>query len=85
LIDVMVEEKRQEPKPTLKEIFRRNRLLFRAIMLFPVVGMIVAIGVLYMHPSRNLPIQVALMVFLLVQYVISVFLISRRMDAIISA
>jgi hypothetical protein len=81
----MVDEGREGQKPTLKEIFRRYRLLFLAIMIFPVFGMIVAIGVLYMYPTRNLPIQVALIVFLLVQYLITVFLIQRRMNAIISS
>jgi len=85
LIDILDEEEQQESKPTLKEIFRRNRLLFQAIMLFPVIGMIAAIAILYMHPSTNLPLQIALMVFLLIQYVITVFLISRRMNAIISS
>ena len=85
MIDILDEEEQQESKPTLKEIFRRNRLLFQAIMLFPVIGMIAAIAILYMHPSTNLPLQIALMVFLLIQYVITVFLISRRMNAIISS
>ncbi|GEM_PF-3561583 len=84
MISIMGEDGR-ESKPTLKEIFRRNRLLFQAVMIFPVVGIIVAMVILYMHPSRNLPLQMALMVFLLVQYVVSVFIISRKMDALISS
>ena len=80
----MAEEGAEKPGPTFKEIFRRYKLLFYAVMLVPVIGMIVVIGILYMYPSRNLPLQVALIFFLLVQYVVSIYVIGRRMEAILS-
>jgi len=81
----MAEEGIEEHRPTFKEVYRRYKLLFLAVMFVPVIGMVAVIGILYMHPSSNLPLQVALVFFLLVQYVISIYVIARRMEAIISS
>ena len=80
----MTDEETEEHRPTFKEVFRRYKPLFYAVMLVPVIGMIVVIGILYMYPSRNLPLQVALIFFLLVQFVVSIYVIARRMEAILS-
>lgn len=65
-----------------KEVIWRRRHLFLAVLLFPVIGMLMAIFLILEKAQTNL-IPLSLIIVLLVQYAMTVFLIMRRFNKFI--
>ena len=65
---------------SFKEMLRRNRKIFLGILLLPVVGMVVAISLIIIRAPRNLGLSLGLVSAMIVQYIVVVFLIMRRLN-----
>jgi hypothetical protein len=66
---------------TFKETMRKYRIYLIVLLMFPVTGMVVALGILAWRPPKNVVVVVAVIFFLMVQYVVTVFLIVKRIDS----
>lgn len=72
-------------RPSLKDILRGNRRTIMAILMIPVVGMVVAISLICVRSPENILLSVGLIIPVLIQYLILVYYISRRIDRLTSA
>jgi hypothetical protein len=71
-----------EKKPRLGDILKANRLFIIVLLSLPLVGMIIAAGlVLYTRPD-NMIIALAVIFFLMVQYGITVYILIKRLDSL---
>ncbi len=59
---------------------KKNRNLFLAILMMPVAGLMVAIPIIVWRAPRNMNIVLALIVVIMVQYILLVTWIIKRMD-----
>jgi hypothetical protein len=59
---------------------KKNRNLFLAILMMPVAGMMVAIPIIVWRAPSNMNIVLALIVVMMVQYILLVNWIIKRMD-----
>jgi uncharacterized membrane protein len=70
-------------KPNLAEIIKANRKLILAIVGMPIIGMVIALGlILYKRPD-NLLILVAVIFFLIVQYGVLIIYFNKRLEKLI--
>ena len=75
----MAEGKNPEKKVTLEETMRRIRPLFILMMLFPLIGMIAAMIILYMLQPKNLILLEAMIFFSMAFFVVTIYLVYKRM------
>ena len=75
----MAEGKNPEKKLTLEETMRRIRPLFIMMMLFPLIGMIAAMIILFMLQPKNLLLLEALILFSMAFFVVTTYLVYKRM------
>jgi hypothetical protein len=74
---------RNESKPTLIEIIRANRKYIIALLAVPILGMIIASGlILYKRPD-NMRIVLAVIFFLVIQYAILIVFFNNRLNKIV--
>ena len=66
---------------TFKETMRKYRTYFIALLMFPVAGMVAALGIIAWRPPKNFTLAIAVIFFLMVQYVVTVFFIVKRIDS----
>jgi hypothetical protein len=66
---------------TFKETMRKYRTYVIALLMFPVTGMVAALGIVTWRPPKNVVVVVAVIFFLMVQYVVTVLLIMKRIDS----
>jgi polyferredoxin len=66
---------------TFKETIRKYCTYLLALLIFPVTGMVAALGIVAWRPPKNVVVVVAVIFFLMVQYVVTVFLIVKRIDS----
>ncbi len=59
---------------------KKNRNLFLAILMMPVAGMMVAIPIIVWKAPRNMNIVLTLIVVMMVQYLLLVNWIIKKMD-----
>jgi len=71
-----------EKKPSLSEILRANRLFVILLLSIPIVGMVIAAGlVLYKRPDNTI-LALGVIFFLMVQYGITVYILIKRLDSL---
>jgi len=70
---------------SFRDVLRENRRTFLAILLFPVIGMVIAIPLIYLRAPHNFSTPVILIIAMILQYLIVVFIIKSRMDRIASS
>jgi len=71
-----------DKKPSLSEILNANRRFIIALLSFPIVGMIIAVGlVLYKKPD-NMVVALGVIFFLMVQYGLTVYFLIGRLDTL---
>ncbi len=75
----MAEGKKEEKKISLEETMRRIRPLFIMMMLFPLIGMIAAMIIIYMIQPKNLILIEALILFSMIFFVVTTYLVYMRM------
>jgi uncharacterized membrane protein len=70
-------------KSNFVEIIKANRRLILAILGTPIIGMVIALGlVLYKRPD-NLVILVAVIFFLIIQYGVLMIYFNKRIDKLL--
>jgi len=75
----MVEGKNPEKKLTLEETMRRIRPLFIMMMMFPLIGMVAAMVILYMIQPKNLLLMEGMIFLSMVFFVVTTYLVFKRM------
>lgn len=67
-----------------KEMIWQKRYLFLAVLLFPAIGMLMAIILILEKTSINL-VPLSLIIVLLIQYTMTVFLIMQRFNKLLKS
>jgi positive regulator of sigma E activity len=75
----MSEEKISGKKVTIEEAFRRIRPLFIMLMMFPLFGLIAVMILLYILQVKNLLLMEGLVVFAMIIYIVTTYLVARKM------
>lgn len=75
----MAEGKNPEKKLTLEETMRRIRPLFIMMMMFPLIGMVAAMVILYMIQPKNLLLMEGMIFLSMVFFVVTTYLVFKRM------
>jgi positive regulator of sigma E activity len=75
----MAEERKSGKNITIEEAFRKVRPLFIMMMMFPLFGLIAAMILLYILKVKNLLLVEGLMFFALIIYVVTTYLVARKM------
>jgi 4-hydroxybenzoate polyprenyltransferase len=66
-------ERRRMSGTTFKEPIRKYRTYIIALLMFPVTGMVAALGIVAWRPPKNVFLVVTVIFFLMVQYAVNVF------------
>jgi positive regulator of sigma E activity len=74
----MTEEKSGK-KVTIEEAFRKIRPLFIMLMMFPLFGLIATMILLYILQVKNLLLLEGLVVFAMIIYVVTTYLVASKM------
>ncbi|HIH88688.1 TPA: hypothetical protein HA344_05715 [Candidatus Bathyarchaeota archaeon] len=75
----MAEGKKEEKKISLEETMRRIRPLFIMMMLFPLIGMIAAMIIIYIIQPKNLILIETLILFSMIFFVVTTYLVYMKM------
>ena len=75
----MTEEGKSGKSITIEEAFRRVRPFFIMLMMFPLFGLIAAMILLYMLKVKNLLLVEGLLIFSMIIYVVTTYLVASRM------
>jgi positive regulator of sigma E activity len=67
-------------KISVDEAMRRMRPLFLMMMMFPLIGMIAAMIIIYMLQPKNLLLIEALIFFSMTFFIVTTYLFLRRME-----
>lgn len=73
-----------EDRPTMADILRANRAFIMAVLSTPLMGMVVAIGLIFYLEMERALLYVAIIFFLIVQYSVLLVYIHGRFNAIIN-
>jgi hypothetical protein len=65
---------------TFYEGYKKNRNLFIFVLMTPVIGMAVAIPIIIWQAPKNMPIVIAVIFFLIVQYTVTIFFMIKRIE-----
>jgi hypothetical protein len=77
----MAEGKKPEKKKiSVDEAMRRMRPLFIMMMMFPLIGMIAAMIIIYMLQPKNLLLIEALIFFSMTFFIVTTYLFLKRME-----
>ncbi|MBN1682941.1 hypothetical protein JW865_05255 [Candidatus Bathyarchaeota archaeon] len=69
-------------KPTLTEIMIKLKPFFLIVMLFPLVGMIIAAILIFQIKPNNMELIIGLIIFLMMVYLGTIYYISKRIDSL---
>ena len=78
----MAEDKKPAKKITIEEAFRRVRPIFIMMMMFPLLGLIATMILLYVLKVKNLLLMEGLVLFSLIIYVVTTYLVVKKMGQI---
>ena len=73
---------KSEKKITLEESLRRIKPLFIMMMMFPLIGMIAAMVILYMIRPKNLLLMEVMIVLSMILYIVTTYLFINRMGRV---
>jgi hypothetical protein len=75
----LAEIKKSKKKLSVDETMRRMRPLFIMMMMFPLVGMIAAMAIIYMIQPKNLLLLESLIFFSMAFFVVTTYFFYKRM------
>jgi len=75
-------EGKKRKSVSIEEAFRRIRPLFIMMMLFPLFGLIAAMVILYILDVKNLLMMEGLVLFAMIIYVVTTYLVAVKMGQI---
>jgi hypothetical protein len=68
-----------------KTVLKKNRRILLAILMLPVIGMLIAIPLIMWKAPQSLLVAGGVIAFLLVQYLLLVWWISKKIEQIIKS
>ncbi|MCX6643132.1 MAG: hypothetical protein NTV15_07065 [Candidatus Bathyarchaeota archaeon] len=69
-------------KPTLEEILPRLKMFVILVMLFPMVGMVLVVGIIWFQQPKNMDIILTALVLLMIFYAVSIYYLIKKNDAV---
>ena len=69
-------------KPTLTEIMIKLKPFFLVVILFPLVGMVIAVVLIFQIKPNNMELIIGLIFFLILFYLGTIYYISKRIDSL---
>lgn len=63
-----------------KESLRQNRVILLAILMLPVIGMAIAIPLIIWRVPGSVMVAIPIIILLMVQYILLVFWINKKID-----
>jgi hypothetical protein len=69
-------------KPTLEEILPRLKMFVILVMMFPMVGMALVVGIIWLQQPKHMDIILTALIFLMVFYAISIYYLIKKNDAV---
>ncbi len=70
-----------EEKPSIAEALDANRRVIYALLALPYIGMVVAMGLIWVRKPSNMYIAIAVIFFLMVQYGLTVYFFINRLNS----
>jgi hypothetical protein len=71
-----------EEKPGLAEILEANRKFIYALLMMPIAGMIIAVGLIIYKRPNNMIVALGVIGFLMVQYGFTIYFFMQRLNKI---
>ena len=69
-----------ENKPSINEIMKANRQAIIILLSLPILGMLIAAGLILYKKPDNMLVALGVILFLLVQYGLLVYFLVKRID-----
>lgn len=72
-----------EEKPTLADVLFKNRKLVLAMLGVPVMGMVIAAGLIIYKQSSNMIVALGVILFVAIQYIMTMFFWMKRVEKLV--
>jgi len=70
-----------EEKPTVAQVLNRSRSIVIALLGVPVLGMLIAVVVIYIKKPNNMVVVFGVILFVAVQYILMMFFLMKKVEA----
>jgi Na+/melibiose symporter-like transporter len=70
-----------EEKPSVAQVLNRSRSVVIALLGVPVLGMLIAVVVIYIKKPNNMGVVFGVILFVGVQYILMMFFLMKRVEA----
>ena len=72
-----------EEKPSIAQVLKKNRSKVMALLGVPVIGMLIAVVVIYIKKPDNMIVVYGVILFVAVQYILMMFFFMKRVEAMV--
>jgi len=72
-----------EEKPSVARVLNSNRSLVMALLGVPVIGMLIAVVLIYIKKPDNMVVVFGVILFIAVQYILMMFFFMKRVEAMV--
>ena len=72
-----------EEKPSVAHVLNSNRSLVMALLGVPVIGMLIAVVVIYIKKPDNMVVVFGVILFIAAQYILMMFFFMKRVEAMV--
>ena len=70
-----------EERPTVAQVLNSSRSLVIALLGVPVIGMLIAVVVIYIKKPNNMAVVFGVILFIAVQYILMMFFLIKKIEA----
>jgi len=72
-----------EKRPSLAQVLDKNLSLLMAILGVPVIGMLIAVVVIYIKKPNNMAVVFGVILFVAVQYIVMMFFFMKKVEVMV--
>ena len=72
-----------EEKPSVARVLNSNRSLVMALLGVPVIGMLIAVVLIYIKKPDNMVVVFGVILFIAVQYILMMFFFIKRVEVMV--
>ena len=72
-----------EEKPSVARVLNSNRSLVMALLGVPVIGMLIAVVLIYIKKPDNMVVVFGVILFIAVQYILMMFFFMKRVESMV--
>jgi len=72
-----------EERPSLAQVLDKNLSFLMAILGVPVIGMLIAVVVIYIKKPNNMAVVFGVILFMAVQYIMMMFFFMKKVEAMV--